>query len=182
MNEQDMLDFIKALSHTDRLRIVGVLTRGPRKASEIAEAAHLSLQETIKHLFHLEQGGIVLRTADDRYTLDQAGLEKLARQQLEGSRPAYIPDSMMKEDARKILAACLSADGSILQIPAHPGRRQVILDYVLNAFEPGKVYPEREVNLLLARFHKDTASLRRYLFDAGMLDRERDGSKYWRPR
>ncbi len=182
MNEQDMLDFIKALSHTDRLRIVGVLTRGSLPAAEIAEAAHLSLQETIKHLFHLEQGGIVLHSADGLYSLDNGGLEKLARQQLEGSRPAYLPDSMMKEDARKVLAGCLQADGSIIQIPAQPGRRKVILEYVLNAFEPGKVYTEREVNLLLARFHKDTASLRRYLFDEGMLDRERDGSKYWRPQ
>ncbi len=182
MNEQDMLDFIKALSHTDRLRIVGVLSRDSMRAVEIAEAAKLSLQDTIKHLFHLEQGGIVLHSEDGLYRLDNAGLEKLARQQLEGSRPDYLPDSMMKEDARKVLASCLSADGTIIQIPAQPGRRRVILEYVLNAFEPGKVYSEREVNLLLARFHKDTASLRRYLFDEGMLDRERDGSKYWRPQ
>ncbi len=181
MNEQDMLDFVKALSHTDRLRIVGALSREPKPAAEIAEAVHLSLQETIKHLFHLEQGGIVLRTEDGRYSLDQDGLEKLAKGQLEGSRPSYIPDSMMKADARKVLAGCLAADGTIIQIPAQAGRRQVILDYVIQAFEPGKVYKEREVNLLLARFHKDTASLRRYLIDAEMLKRKSDGSQYWRP-
>ena len=145
-------------------------------------AANLSLQETIKHLFHLEQGGIVLRTVDGLYSLDNDGLEKLARQQFEGTRPAYIPDSMMKQDARKVLASHLNADGSIKQIPVQAGERKVLLDYVLNAFEPGKTYKEREVNLLLARFHKDTASLRRYLIDADMLLRERDGSKYWRPQ
>jgi hypothetical protein len=177
MNEQDMLDFIKALSHTDRLRIVGVLTRQPQPAAEIAQAVNLSLQDTIKHLFHLEQGGVVLRTVDGLYSLDNAGMEKLARRQLEGARPAYIPDSMMKQDARKVLASHLNADGSIKQIPVQAGERRVILDY-----EPGQVYREREVNLLLARFHKDTASLRRYLIEAEMLQRERDGSKYWRPQ
>ena len=182
MNEQDMLDFIKALSHTDRLRIVGLLTKQPQSAAAIAGAANLSLQETIKHLFHLEQGGIVLRTVDGLYSLDNDGLENLARQQFEGTRPAYIPDSMMKQDARKVLASHLNADGSIKQIPVQAGERKVLLDYVLNAFEPGKTYKEREVNLLLARFHKDTASLRRYLIDADMLLRERDGSKYWRPQ
>jgi hypothetical protein len=181
MNEQDMLDFIKALSHTDRLKIVGLLTQKSMQAAEIAEAMNLPLQETVKHLFHLEQGGIVLRSMDGIYSLDQKGLETLAKQQLEGTHPAYIPDSMMKEDARKVLAGCLKADGTIIQIPAQPGRRKVILEYVLQAFEPGKVYKERDVNLLLARFHKDTASLRRYLIDEGMLARERDGSKYWRP-
>jgi len=181
MNETEMLDFIKALSHTDRLRIVGLLTRGPMRAAEIAEAMKLSLQDTIKHLFHLEQGQIVLRSVDGLYSLDQAALEKLARQSFEGTRPAYIPDSMLKEDARKVLAAHLNPDGSIKQIPSQPGRIKVILEYVINAFEPGKNYREREVNLLLARFNKDTSTLRRYLVDAGMLARERDGSKYWRP-
>ncbi len=181
MNEQDMLDFIKALSHTDRLRIVGLLIRGSMRAPEIAGAINLSVQDTIKHLFHLEQGGIVLRTVDGLYSLDTDGLETLARQQLEGSRPAYIPDSMMKADARKVLASRLNSDGSIAQIPTRAGEKQVILDYVITAFELGKTYKEREVNLILARFHKDTASLRRYLVDAGMLARERDGSKYWRP-
>ena len=181
MNEEEMLDFVKALSHTDRLKIVGLLTHKPLRAAEIAEAMNLPLQEVIKHLFHLEQGSIVLRSVDGLYSLDKEGLENLARHSFEGTRPAYIPDSMMKEDARKVLAGCLKADGSIIQIPAQPGRRRVILDYVLNAFEPGQIYAEREVNLLLARFHKDTASLRRYLIDEGLLARERDGSKYWRP-
>src|SRR5512141_211497 len=117
MNEQDMLDFIKALSHTDRLRIVGLLTQKPLHAPEIAEAINLSLQDTIRHLFHLEQGGIVLRTVDGLYSLDQDGLERLARRQLAGTHPAYIPDSMMKQDARKVLASHLNADGTIKQIP-----------------------------------------------------------------
>ena len=42
-------------------------------------------------------------------------------------------------------------------------------------------YTEKEVNLILARFHEDTSGLRRNLVDAGLLARERDGSRYWRP-
>jgi hypothetical protein len=182
MNEQEMLDFVKALSDTDRLRIVGLLTQKPLRAPEIAEAMNLPLQDTIRHLFHLEHGNIVIRSVDGVYSLDDEGLEKLARHQLEGTRPAYLPGSMLKEDARKVLAAHLNPDGTIKQIPAQPAKIKVILEYVINAFKPGQTYAEREVNLLLARFNKDTSSLRRYLVDAGMLDRERDGSKYWRPQ
>ena len=181
MDEEEMLDFVKALSHTDRLKIVGLLTRKPMQAAGIAEAMKLSLQDTIKHLFHLEHGGIVLRTVDGLYSLDDRALETLARRSFEGTRPAYLPDSMLKEDARKVLAAHLNPDGSIKQIPSQPGKIKVILEYIINAFEPGQTYAEREVNLLLARFNKDTSTLRRYLIDAGMLARERDGSKYWRP-
>jgi|WetSurMetagenome_2_1015567.scaffolds.fasta_scaffold337943_2 hypothetical protein len=181
MDEQEMLDFVKALSHTDRLRIVGLLSIKPRRAGEIAEAMKLPLPETIKHLNHLQHGNIVIRSADETYSLDEKGMESLARSALEGTRAAYLPDSTMKEDARKVLAAHLNLDGSIKMIPAQPGRIKVILDYIINAFEPGKNYREREVNLLLARFNKDTSTLRRYLVDAGMLERERDGSRYWRP-
>ncbi len=181
MNEEEMLDFIKALAHTDRLRIVGLLTRKPMPAPEIAQAMNLPLQDTIRHLFHLEHGNVVVRSVDGIYSLDDEGLQNLARQTFEGTKPAYLPDSTMKEDARKVLAAHLNPDGTIKQIPAQPAKIRVILDYVINAFEPGKAYKERDVNLLLARFHKDTSSLRRYLIDAEMLLRERDGSKYWRP-
>jgi hypothetical protein len=41
-------------------------------------------------------------------------------------------------------------------------------------------YTEKEVNLILKRFNADVSGLRRDLVDAGMLKRERDGSKYWR--
>ena len=180
MNEQEMLDFVKALSDTDRLRIVGLLTRKDMRAAEIAEAMNLPLQDTIRHMFHLEHGNIVMRSVDGVYSLDNEGLEKLARHQLAGTQPAYLPDSVMKEDARKVLASHLNADGSIKQIPSQAGKKKVILEYVINAFEPGKTYTEREVNLLLARFNKDTASLRRYLVDTALLARESDGSKYWR--
>jgi hypothetical protein len=100
---------------------------------------------------------------------------------LGGSRDTYIPAPGLDEKARKILAAHLNPDGTIRQIPSQPAKLRVILDYLVAAFTPGVDYTEKEVNTLLRRFHPDTASLRRDLVDAGMLDRERDGSRYWRP-
>ena len=46
------------------------------------------------------------------------------------------------------------------------------LGYVARRFDESRDYEEREVNELLAGFHYDTASLRRYLVDEGMLERE----------
>jgi ArsR family transcriptional regulator, arsenate/arsenite/antimonite-responsive transcriptional repressor len=181
MDEQEMLDFVKALSDSDRLRIVGLLTQKPQRAAEIAAAMDLPLQQTIRHLFHLEHGGIVIRSVDGLYDLDTAGLENLVRHQFEGTRPAYLPDSTMKEDARKVLASHLNPDGSIKQIPAQAGKLKVILDYIVNVFEPEKVYTEKEVNVLLVRFNRDVAALRRYLIDARMLERKSNGTEYWRP-
>jgi hypothetical protein len=68
--------------------------------------------------------------------------------------------------------------GRLRAIPARRAKRRVVLDYLAGQFEPGRTYPEAEVNRILARFHPDVAALRRYLVDEEFLER-REGS-YWR--
>ncbi|MEZ5193290.1 MAG: DUF2087 domain-containing protein [Nocardioides sp.] len=77
-----------------------------------------------------------------------------------------------------MLASFLAADGSLHTIPTRHAKRLVVLDHLAQAFEPGRTYPEAEVNEHLRRFHPDVAALRRYLVDEGFLDRE--AGVYWR--
>lgn len=63
-------------------------------------------------------------------------------------------------------------------MPAKRSRRLVVLDRVAQVFEPGRRYPEHEVNVMLQAFYDDYAALRRYLVDEGLMSRE-DG-QYWR--
>ncbi len=88
----------------------------------------------------------------------------------------------MGKNRRRVLAAYLNPDGTIKQIPFQPAKLQIILDYLINAFTVGANYTEKEVNLILANFNPDISGLRRDLVDAGMLERKRDGSRYWRPK
>ena len=75
-----------------------------------------------------------------------------------------------------------------LQIPAARGKRLAVLDHLAGLFEPGRRYPEREVNEILRAWHPDYATLRRYLVDEGFLDRadepapsgSRSEKVYWR--
>jgi hypothetical protein len=69
-------------------------------------------------------------------------------------------------------------DGRIVSWPAKWSRKLVLLDWVAQAFEPGRTYAEREVDEVLTAYADDHVTLRRYLVDAGMLDRS-DGW-YWR--
>ncbi|HEV3465509.1 MAG TPA: DUF2087 domain-containing protein, partial [Actinomycetota bacterium] len=79
-------------------------------------------------------------------------------------------------------------NGRLLAMPAAHGKRLVVLDHLAGLFEPGRRYPEPEVNELLKRYHPDYAMLRRYLVDDGFLDREdepapsgrRSVKVYWR--
>jgi len=178
-----MLDFVKALTHADRLKIVGMLIQRPARLPEITAGLSLPTRDVFNHLAFLEHAGVVHKK-DDRYELDMDGLETLARRQLEGRRPAYTSEPTLDKDRQKILATFLNADGTIRQVPnsrTQGSKFQIALEYLLEAFEPGAVYTEKEVNTILRRFNQDVAGLRRDLIEAGMLARERDSSKYWRP-
>ena len=77
-----------------------------------------------------------------------------------------------------VVLARFLAGGRIVQMPAKRSRRLVVLDHVARAFEPGRRYAERDVNVVLRAFFADYAALRRYLVDEGFLARE--GGEYWR--
>ncbi len=63
-------------------------------------------------------------------------------------------------------------------MPSKRSRRLVLLEELVQRFEPGEHYTERQVNASLSEVDTDTATLRRYLVDNGFLDRG-DG-EYWR--
>jgi hypothetical protein len=112
--------------------------------------------------------------------LNSNKVQDLARSQLHEERPEYVPAPDLDETSRKVLVACLNPDGTIKNLPPQPGKLKILLAYLVQAFTPGVNYTEREVNTILRRFHVDVSGLRRDLIDAGLLDRERDGSRYWR--
>lgn len=180
MNEQpDILNFVKALASADRLRIVGLLSQGSKRAVEIASALGVHASDVNRHLEQLTASGAV-HEADGVYDLDEKAIESLARSQFEGKRLTYIAEEDKEEDVRKVLKNFLHADGSIRQIPQEGKKLLIILNYVVDAFAFDATYTEKEVNSILRRFHVDTASLRRAFIDHDILAREGDGSKYWR--
>jgi hypothetical protein len=180
MDEQpEILPFVKAMASAERLRIIGVLVRGRRSLSEIAEQLHLPARDVFNHLSFLVHVGVVSET-DGVYDLDEKAIEALARGQFEGKRAAYVPPETEQEDARKVLKNFLNADGSLKQIPPQGGKLLMILNFIVDAFAFDTNYTEKEVNTILRRFHVDTAALRRYLVDSGLMARESNGTRYWR--
>ena len=67
----------------------------------------------------------------------------------------------------------------IRQWPARPDDRLALMRWVASrALAVGEVVDERAMNERLARFSDDTAVLRRYLVDHGLVERRVDGSEY----
>ena len=75
-------------------------------------------------------------------------------------------------------------DGRLIRLPAKFTRRKEILRYLaMRDFMPRTWYDEREVNEILKAWCEgadatDYVSVRRYLIDYHILDRE-DSGKYW---
>lgn len=67
--------------------------------------------------------------------------------------------------------------GRIQHFPAKPADRREVLEWVASQL-PADEHSEAQVNELLAAFTADVASLRRYLVDAELLERDADGSVY----
>ncbi|MEX1308622.1 MAG: DUF2087 domain-containing protein [Eubacteriales bacterium] len=76
----------------------------------------------------------------------------------------------------------LDDQGRITQLPRKRVVRHVLLSHLAEKFVPDKDYTEKEVNAICDKWHtfSDFFLLRREMVDAGLLCRERDGSRYWR--
>ncbi|MBK5268013.1 MAG: DUF2087 domain-containing protein [Acidimicrobiia bacterium] len=81
------------------------------------------------------------------------------------------------EDEVKVLNAFFQGT-RLISIPTNRTKRLVVLERLVQAFEPGVRYPERQVSFMLQLFFSDYAALRRYLVDEELLARA-DGV-YWR--
>jgi hypothetical protein len=69
-------------------------------------------------------------------------------------------------------------EGRLVIMPSKHAKLRLVLDHIAQEFEPGRKYPEPEINEVLQRYNDDYAALRRYLVDEGFLTRE--GGVYWR--
>jgi hypothetical protein len=69
-------------------------------------------------------------------------------------------------------------DGTLISIPVKPAKKIAVLQHIVSELSPDTKYPEKQLNLIIAKYHEDTAALRRYMIEYGIL--ERDGeSVYW---
>jgi hypothetical protein len=172
----DPLDLLRLLLDPGRLAIAGALAREPATLDELASAMGRSRTEVLRAVAPLVHGGVVTREGE-RYRVDEVALRAVA-----GRLPQAIPPSPrvafgMTADEAEVLGRFFSGD-RLVELPSQRSKRLVVLERLGLEFEPGRRYPEPEVNDLLRRFHDDYATLRRELVDEGLLDRA--GGEYWR--
>src|SRR5512135_1696864 len=182
---ETLLEFFKALSDPNRLKIVGLLARHPHNVEQLADDLGLSASTVSHHLSYLAHAGLVEARPHGHYliyTLRLKVMQKMACHLLaEENLPRLSEDVEGDAFERKVLATFIDREGRIKSFPSQEKKFLVLLRYVLKAFQPGVRYTEKQVNEILERFNEDTASLRRGLVEYGMMTRQGGGGEYWRP-
>ncbi len=87
-----------------------------------------------------------------------------------------MPDS--PRDDANVLENFVDTAGRLITIPVQRKKRLTVLKWIVEDFQPGRLYAEAEVNRIIARRHPDFASLRRFLVDEELMQRKR--GVYWR--
>jgi DNA-binding HxlR family transcriptional regulator len=181
---EELVDFYKALADSNRLKIVGLLANHTYSVEELAALLDLKPSTVSHHLSKLTQAGLVSAKTESYYNvyqLEEKALEEKTRRLL--SREDFqtaAADVDVDAYDHKVVADYQRKDGSLKTIPAQRKKLEAVLRHVVQAFEPGKRYSEKQVNKILSGFHEDTASLRRELVGYGLMKHEGGGGDYWR--
>ncbi|GAP09384.1 uncharacterized protein conserved in bacteria [Bellilinea caldifistulae] len=180
---EELLTFFKALADAQRLKIVGLLAQEAHTVEQLAALLNISPSTTSHHLAKLAKAGLVEARTDGHYyfySLKTDTLEAMAQRLLKSENLPHLSADVESEAyERKIIQNFTDASGRIKSLPAQEKKFQVLLRYVAKAFQPGRRYTEKEVNEILARYHEDTASLRRGLIESRLMARESSGKEYW---
>lgn len=163
------------LADDERRRVAAAVVLGATSLTAVVEATGLSPDRASRALGRLAEAGLVGDVEGVGLTVDGAVFQQAAR--AARARPPSTEHADESGERRQVLEAFVR-DGRITSLPASRTKRLVLLDWVVQVFEPGVRYAERDVNELLAARHGDTAMLRRHLVDEGLLDRA--GGEYWR--
>lgn len=170
----DPATILGMLADEARLRAFAAVVLGARTAADAADSAGLSPKAAAKALERLAAAGLVV---DDNGLV--AAIEPFRAAARERPQSQVDPTQFgATPEQADVLRNFLTEDGRLTRIPAGRAKRRVVLDFIAQQFEPGRVYPERDVNFALGKIHADYAALRRYLVDEEFL--ERRDNFYWR--
>lgn len=181
---EELVTFFKALADSNRLKIVGLLAEKAYSVEELAALLQLKPSTVSHHLAKLSEAGLVQSHAESYYSVYQ-----LDKQMLEEKRRTMFSQTELSNVAAevdadaydtKVVRDFTRSDGSLKAIPAQRKKLDAILRHVVKSFDAGKRYSEKSVNEILAKYHEDTATLRRELVGAGLMEREGGGGEYWR--
>ena len=179
---ETVLSTFRALNNENCLKVVALLADHPMTQAQLAAATGFRPRLLAHVLSALGELDLVVPQAEPEgyvYHLQAERLRELPQAVLQMTEPSAAPTpTPSRDDLETRTMRDFMEGGRLKSLPSQDKKRQVILRYLAGLFEPGRRYPEREVNAILQDVYPDAASLRRYLVDYRLM--ARDHGVYWR--
>jgi len=174
----DALALLALLADEGRRRVVAALVLGAATEAEVLHASGLDDAGLRRAVDRLVRGGLVGREGA-ALVLRAERIDEVVQAASRAARAQRVtPEDLGATPEQVPVLRNFVVDGRLTRIPAARGKRRVVLEFLSMQFEPGRIYPERDVNAMLSAFFPDYAALRRFMVDEELLER-RDGF-YWR--
>lgn len=170
-------EYAKFALDRGRLAVLGLLAVADRTTDDLVELTGHDRREVLEWVGTLAVEGLVAKAFYDRWHLADEGLLAVAEQLPKPAPPSARVMMGMTEAEQEVLARFTSGN-RLVEVPSKRAHRLVVLERLALEFEPGRRYPEQEVNGILSLWHPDYAVLRRALVDERFLDRA--AGEYWR--
>lgn len=181
MTELEAIKLFKCLSDKSRLQILKSLAIEDMYVERLAERLGLTASTISFHLKNLSDVGAVTSYKSQYYTLyslsrdmfDITILDIINKQ----SDEADLQDQRDAEYRQKVIDAFFEY-GKLKGIPAQRKKKRIVLEEIVKAFEFGRTYTEREVNIIIADFNDDFCTIRRDMISERLMCR--NDMEYWR--
>ncbi len=192
----EVLGGLNALADDNRLRILELLAEHDQlRAQDIVAQLTITQPNVSRHLKQLISAGFVderrVGDANKWYRLNQPAIDQTFHKVSMLLTPENARAvSKMESEAAQLRSLQAAVPQEIRHLVYRDGQlgwskkqseNVVVLDHVLNRFEIGRVYTEKEVNLILQQsIQHDHVFLRREMIGSKRLKRTSNGSRYWR--
>lgn len=174
MTELEVVKLFKALADKSRLSILKSLAKEPMYVELLAERLKLTPATISFHLKKLQDLNIVNSKKEQYYVVYSLNEEILSVSILDIIKKESSEEDLQlerEENYRKKVIESFFEYGKLKSIPVQNKKEKIVLSEILKAFEKGREYSEREVNIIIADFNDDFCTIRRDMIDFGMLER-----------
>ena len=180
MNETEAIRLFKCLADKSRLQILKSLAIEDMDVERLAGRLDLTPATISFHLKKLSEAGAVRSYKNQYYTMYTLCKDVFMTRILDViTETSDEADIQAQRDAqyRKRVIESFFEYGKLKAIPAQRKKERIILEEIAKAFEPGRTYTEREVNIIIADFHDDFCTISRDMIGEKIMARE--NGTYW---
>lgn len=178
MTEENAIKLFKCLADKSRIQILKSLAMEDMYVERLAERLCLTPATISFHLKKLSEIGAVRSYKTQYYTMYSLCRDTFAVTILdilkEQSDEAELQDKREQAYRRKVIDAFFEY-GRLKSIPAQRKKERIVLEEIAKAFEAGRIYSEREVNIIIADYHDDFCTIRRDMISEGLMERDEKG-------